>query len=29
LILDPRHYVVEVFIDGRSVYHEAKDGRRF
>ncbi|MCS6977758.1 MAG: amidohydrolase family protein [Gemmatales bacterium] len=28
-ILDPRHYVVEVFIDGRSVYDVKKDRRRF
>jgi imidazolonepropionase-like amidohydrolase len=28
-ILDPRHYVLEVFIDGRSVYDVKKDRRRF
>ncbi len=28
-ILDPRNYVKEVFIDGKSVYDTAKDRRRF
>jgi imidazolonepropionase-like amidohydrolase len=28
-ILDPRHYVVQVFIDGKSAYDVKKDKRRF
>ncbi len=28
-ILDPRHYVTQVFVDGRSVYDVKKDRRRF
>ena len=28
-ILDPRNYVKQVFIDGKSVYDTAKDRRRF
>jgi len=29
LILDPRHYVTQVFIDGRSIYDTQVDRRRF
>jgi imidazolonepropionase-like amidohydrolase len=28
-ILDPRNYVKQVFIDGKSVYDTTKDRRRF
>jgi imidazolonepropionase-like amidohydrolase len=27
-MINPRHYVVEVFIDGRSVYDIQRDRRR-
>ena len=28
-ILDPRHYVMQVLIDGKVVYDTKKDRRRF